>query len=135
MTDYTQTDLERGKRLADARTKAKLTQREVAVSFDLETSTVFRWERLGTMPRRKINQLARLYGVTASWLLFGIEDDDGETSPYQAYERFPHDARTSPFENAVTSYLSPVSSMPFAPSPDGLAISKSALHRMLSIGR
>lgn len=59
-------------RLAEARTRAGLTQSELARNLRVSPQSVQQWEQSGTTPRsHRIKDLAQALGVTREWLLIG----------------------------------------------------------------
>ena len=63
-------------RLKQAReqTEPKLTQEDVASRIGVSSWSVSNWENDGVPPADKLADLARLYGVSADWLL-GLQQD------------------------------------------------------------
>lgn len=68
-----------GARLKAAREAAGLSQLDVSLRLEVDTTTISRWENdrlFGGLPR--LVQLAEMYGVRPGWLAFG--DHDGPRS-------------------------------------------------------
>lgn len=68
-------DTTTGSRIKTAREEAGFTQKDVAAHFDVDKSTVHRWEHGdgGPLSLGRLNQLAELFGVRAAWLAYGEE--------------------------------------------------------------
>jgi transcriptional regulator with XRE-family HTH domain len=61
-----------GLRLADARSAAGLSRREIADRIGVKESTVAKWEAGETSPRgHRVSKLAGMLGVSISWILMG----------------------------------------------------------------
>jgi transcriptional regulator with XRE-family HTH domain len=58
-----------GERIALARRRAGLTQKELADILEVATKTVQAWERGKSDPYRRLGDLERLLGVNRDWLL------------------------------------------------------------------
>lgn len=73
-------DKPRGSRFAQARKMARLTLEDVSKHFEINRSTVLRWER-GADPK-KVDQeeIAGLYGVRVAWLMHGEGPMKGEAA-------------------------------------------------------
>jgi transcriptional regulator with XRE-family HTH domain len=83
---------DRGKRLAQARRNAKLTQRKVAERLGVEHSTVSRWEAGEAWPvRRSLEAVLKLYDASEQEILFGEGAADSaamDDPPYAAWPEF-----------------------------------------------
>ena len=61
-----------GARLAEARSTAGLSQRQIADRLGVRESTVAKWETGETVPRgHGVSKLAGMLGVSISWILMG----------------------------------------------------------------
>ncbi len=89
-------DRERGKRMLAAREARGLTQNAVAVKLAIEKTTVWRWEKGITSPREDIERLAKLYGTTPAYLLYGVGSETEEAPPYAAWTDFESWLSTAP---------------------------------------
>jgi transcriptional regulator with XRE-family HTH domain len=80
----------RGKRLAQARRAAGLTQRKTAERLGVEHSTVSRWEAGEAWPlRRSLEALLKLYDATEQQILFGEATQGApDDPPYAAWPEF-----------------------------------------------
>ncbi len=81
-----------GKSLSKMRAKASESQEILASSLNVSTDTVSRWERGITCPSiEELVLISERYGVTVSFLYFGITDVEEKTSPvvYTTKKRFP----------------------------------------------
>lgn len=85
-------DRPRGSRFAQARKTARLTLDKVAGHFEVNRSTVLRWERGADPKKVDANEIAALYGVRAAWLMH----DDGPMRGEAAFAatRAPEPARS-----------------------------------------
>lgn len=79
-----------------AREARGLTQNGVAAKLAIEKTTVYRWEKGITSPREDIGRLAKLYGTTPAWLLYGVGSDAEEAPPYAAWDEFEQWLETAP---------------------------------------
>ncbi|MGA9278197.1 helix-turn-helix domain-containing protein [Ilumatobacter sp.] len=69
-----------GARLAEARSAAGFTQREIADRIGVKESTIAKWETGDTSPRgHRVSKLAGVLGVSISWILMGrgVEPNGG----------------------------------------------------------
>ncbi len=63
--------------LRELRQKSGMTQLEVAIALGLTPSTIYSWERGTREPRgRQLQQLARLYGVSADDVVLPERGED-----------------------------------------------------------
>jgi len=64
--------LQIGRRIAEARTAAGLTERELADHLGVKESTIRKWESGERSPRgQRVSKLAGILGVSLSWILVG----------------------------------------------------------------
>lgn len=63
-----------GKRVAAARKESRLSQRSLASELGVSVRTVQNYEAGKFIPYRHLGTLSRLFGCSASWLLYGRED-------------------------------------------------------------
>ena len=83
-----------GKRIAAARKKARMTQKQVADAFGITGSAVSEWERDESVPEvEKLSQLVHILKTTAHWLLEGNGEAPDQTSPESLLERLTPAAR------------------------------------------
>jgi transcriptional regulator with XRE-family HTH domain len=72
------------RRLREARRATGLTQAEVAKRIGVNRRAVHEWEAGTWQPHRAIPDLAEVYGVSASFLLFGVEPASVELAAVRA---------------------------------------------------
>ncbi len=66
------------KRLADARSKAGLSQQELADIVGVSQQSIGKIEAGKTTAPRKITEMAQALGVSAHWLQFGAQEENGQ---------------------------------------------------------
>lgn len=89
------TDMTLGKRIARARKKQRITQKQVAAAFRISEQAVSIWERDDRRPDiEKLPALARILKVPLDWLLEGPGDDPPEAgSLTERIEQLPAEHR------------------------------------------
>jgi transcriptional regulator with XRE-family HTH domain len=88
-----------GQRVAAARRRAGLTQRELAEVLKVGVKTVQAWEQGRADPYRRTNDLERALSVEREWLFASSEEPSGEGAEPGV------DRRVSPLDLARTHYL------------------------------
>lgn len=74
--------IELGNRLKEARERSGMAVSQIAESLEVSTQSIYQWEAGETAPRRhRFAQLAQLYGVSATWLQMGIDDEEKKKEP------------------------------------------------------
>lgn len=75
MTMRRQASVKTGRRIREARKLSRLTQRQVEIRIGRAKNAISRWERANTqIDAMDLGELARLFGVSADWLLDISED-------------------------------------------------------------
>lgn len=80
-----------GARIRAARVAAGMSQRALAEALDTDKSSIWKWEKAGSVPgTHHLEGLARVLGVTRKRLLYGGDGADIPSSepPYQAWRDF-----------------------------------------------
>lgn len=71
-----------GKRVIEAREAKGMTQTELADALGVRPHVMWRYESDSSQPKpERLEKLAKLLGVSTSWLLFGGGDDDVDDRP------------------------------------------------------
>ncbi len=117
-------ELARRKRIAAnmraARDHAGIQQNEAAKAFDVDPTTVYRWERKGVIPRSKWAAIERVYNTTQGAIERGeLVGGNGASSepPYPAWQDFKEWLQTAAIRKQVEPWmLDSLRRIPFPPS-------------------
>jgi transcriptional regulator with XRE-family HTH domain len=67
-----------GRRIAEARGDARLSQRALAVELGVSVRTIQNYEAGRFVPYRHLDALSRLLHRPSSWLLYGLDQPEGD---------------------------------------------------------
>ena len=83
-------DRRAGERIAKARQRAGLTQRDLAESLGVTIRTIQNYESGSSAPHRHLHRIAALTGATRGWILYGDEVNTVLTGRLEAVKKSLH---------------------------------------------